>query len=358
MSGDGELLVETTTKLFADLATPSALVRAETGTWLADEWRALEALSLPQALIPVELGGYGVEPVDALTLIRIAGAYALPLPLAETMLASFFLAHAGLGVPEGALSVAIGAPKALSLSRSENGWRLQGCLPRVPWGLDASALAVVTMHEGHWLIALLKNGEWAGKRGTNLAGEPRDDLSVAAELADGTVAAMPAGLGGDKVRLVGAAMRSLAIAGALEMTLALTTRYAGERVQFGRPIAKFQAVQQNLAVLAGEAAAGGAAASLAAEAVASGIAAIPIAAAKIRAGEAAGIAAGICHQIHGAIGFTREHRLHHFTKRLWSWREEYGNEAEWSRFLGREALVAGGDGLWPFITALSREARS
>ncbi len=90
---------------------------------------------------------------------------------------------------------------------------------------------------------------------------------------------------------------------------------------------KFQAVQQNLAVLAGQTAAAVAAADMAAEAVADGLKLLPIAAAKARTGEAAGIAAAIAHQVHGAIGFTFEHNLHFLTRRLWSWRDEFGKDS-------------------------------
>ena len=66
-------------------------------------------------------------------------------------------------------------------------------------------------------------------------------------------------------------MRTQQIAGALTRLTEMTTQYAQDRVQFGRPIGKFQAVQQNLAVLAGQTAAAVAGADLAAEAVADGI---------------------------------------------------------------------------------------
>jgi acyl-CoA dehydrogenase len=120
-------------------------------------------------------------------------------------------------------------------------------------------------------------------------------------------------------------------------------------VQFGRPIAKFQAVQHNLAMLAGEVAAASAAADIAAEACADGIALAPVAIAKVRGGEAAGTGAAIAHQVHGAMGFTYEHSLHHATRRLWAWREEFGNEAQWAARLGRLVATRGADELWPFV---------
>ena len=78
---------------------------------------------------------------------------------------------------------------------------------------------------------------------------------------------------------------------------------------------------------------------------------LPIAVAKLRTGEAAGLCAGLAHQVHGAIGFTYEHRLHYLTKRLWSWRNEFGNETEWGLLLGRHLAAAGPDRLWQEITA-------
>jgi len=132
----------------------------------------------------------------------------------------------------------------------------------------------------------------------------------------------------------------------------LTVDYVRTRIQFGRPIGKFQAIQHNLAIFAGQSAAAGAAAEMAAEAFAAGLNLVAIGAAKARAGEAASLAASIAHQAHGAIGFTQEYELHRLTRRLWSWRDEFGNEAEWQRIVGRAALHAGADGLWPMITAV------
>jgi alkylation response protein AidB-like acyl-CoA dehydrogenase len=107
--------------------------------------------------------------------------------------------------------------------------------------------------------------------------------------------------------------------------------------------------------LAGEVAAAGAAADAAAEAISaygvgSEIAAAEVAIAKLRVGEAAGNGAAIAHQVHGAMGFTYEHSLHHATRRLWAWREEFGNETHWAIQLGHMVAEAGADALWPFLT--------
>jgi alkylation response protein AidB-like acyl-CoA dehydrogenase len=187
--------------------------------------------------------------------------------------------------------------------------------------------------------------------GSNLAGEPRDDLAAAAAVA--VPAPLPAGIDPGALLRQGALFRAAQMAGAMEAALALSTAYANDRIQFGRPIAKFQAIQQQLALLAEEAAAALVAVESAATAVAGGLrsAGLAVAAAKIRAGEAAGKVAEIAHQVHGAIGFTEEHALHRLTRRLWSWRDEFGNEADWSLALGRELTAAGAEALWPAITA-------
>ncbi len=160
----------------------------------------------------------------------------------------------------------------------------------------------------------------------------------------------------DTPMLIGAAVRAVQMTGALETVLHLATEYAGERVAFGRPIAKFQAVQHNLARLAGEVAAALAASGSAADTVArqrdfDQAMLLEIAAAKIRVGEAAGEGAAIAHQVHGAIGWTAEHILQRFTRRLWGWRDDFGAESHWAVMLGDMAAAEGADALWPMLAA-------
>jgi acyl-CoA dehydrogenase len=152
-------------------------------------------------------------------------------------------------------------------------------------------------------------------------------------------------------------MRSLQMAGALEAILDMSVTYANERVAFERPIGKFQAIQHNLARLAGEVAASVAASGSAADAIANASAPageaiiLEVASAKIRVGEAAAEGAAIAHQVHGAIGFTREHTLHRFTRRLWAWRDDFGSESFWAVRLGTLVASKGADDLWPMLAA-------
>ncbi|WP_247872726.1 acyl-CoA dehydrogenase family protein [Azospirillum sp. TSH64] len=359
VSDTSQILVDTATRLFEEQFTAKQRVAAESGQWLDTQWQAVEDMGLPLALVPEEAGGFGLPLVEALDLIRLAGAFAVPLPLAETMLANRILASAGLELPGGPLTLAPVRPDdRLTLSRRDGGWLLSGTAHRVPWGRVAATVVLARCEDpgddagqdGQSFAALVPAGQADTAPDVNLAKEPRDSLRFETLLPAESVAPSP-GIAPAELHALGAAVRSIAMAGALGRVLAMTTAYANERSQFGRPIGKFQAIQQHLAVLAGQAAAARAAGDIAAEAVAQGGALLPIAAAKLRCGEAAGVAAAIAHQVHGAMGFTHEHSLHFFTKRLWSWRDEFGGEGEWGRLIGREVGRAGADGLWPLVTA-------
>lgn len=349
MDNTTEMLRDTATKLFAEYTTATALRETEQGGWPAKAWAAVEEAGLHRALVDEDAGGYGLGIADSLSLLRVAGEFALPLPLAETMLAGWLLAGARVAIPDGPLTVAPVTGEVFQAIRDGGGWRLRGIAARVPWGRDAVAAAVLADADGAPMIALVPATAWRTEPGENIAREPRDTLHIDAVLPGDAVG--PARVGRAKLRAAGAAMRAMQISGVLARITAMTTQYAIDRVQFGRAIGKFQAVQQNLAIMAGQTAAAMAAADVAAEAFAEGMRILPIAAGKSRAGEAAGIAAAHAHQIHGAIGFTYEHSLHFYTKRLWAWRDEFGNEAEWNLLLGRHMAKQGADNLWAELTA-------
>jgi acyl-CoA dehydrogenase len=194
--------------------------------------------------------------------------------------------------------------------------------------------------------------------GRNYAGEPWADVAVDAVLdADRSrVANGPGdGSGADAARVAGALSRAALMAGALQHAVDLSVQYAQEREQFGRPIGRFQILQHYLAEMAGEAAAARAAVENATDVAASGAAdddvTLAVAAAKAYAGRAVATINRLAHQLHGAIGFTDEHRLQYTTRRLWAWRDEHGTDAEWAAVLGRAVGQAGGDALWDRVTS-------
>jgi acyl-CoA dehydrogenase len=265
------------------------------------------------------------------------------------MLAGWLLGRAGIEIPDGPVAIApTTAGGGPTVTRVGGAWRISGAAARVAWGRRVPHAAIVApAPDGGCVVALIRAADWTAEPGDVLAREPRDTLTFAGPVA----AAARMDMDPFDLRLAGAAARTQQIAGALAAIAATTVQYAQDRVQFGRPIGKFQAVQQSIATLAGQVAAARAAADIAAEAVGAPMRALPIAAGKARAGEAASIGAAIAHQVHGAIGFTFEHRLHFLTKRLWSWRDEFGNDSSWQKFLGRRLAQSGADAMWPTLTA-------
>lgn len=353
MNETSQILLDTANRLFKGQFTSKALHAAEAGAWPMAAWEQIEEIGFPLALVPEDKGGVGLADEDALMLVEAAGAFAVPLPLAETILANRLLAQAGLKVADGPAGF---APARLSdvlkLTRTPDGWHVSGVLHRVPWGRAVSVLVAAVEYEGQVLIIRLPKAQFEVSPSTNLASEPRDTLTLDTRLAGEHVAPLPGARRVIEVFALGAVARGAAIAGAAGRILEMTVNYANERVQFGRPIGKFQAVQQNLAIMAGQVAAARGAVAIGVEGMAHLPDLLRVAIGKARTGEAAGSIAQIAHQVHGAIGFTHEHSLHFLTRRLWSWRDEFGDETYWNHIVGQRMLAAGADGLWPLLAEI------
>ena len=354
MSGDSELrtiLGDQVNRLLADRVGKDVLEGAESGASLDGLWQAIEENGLPWVLVPEDRGGVGGGWDEAEVVMRAAGKYQAPVPLVESILAGWLLSGAGLEVPGGLLSIApVRADQALSLDRDGAGYRVGGDATRVPWGRNAGHLAVFGRLGGEPYVALVPAAAWnVTLEDSNIAAEPRDSLRFDGQALD--AAPLPGHIDPDRLFAFGAMARAAQIAGALEMALELSVQYANDRTQFGKPIGKFQAVQQELARMAGEVAAAGAAVENASRAAdrAGSKAGFEMAVAKIRASEAASIVASIAHQTHGAMGHSSEHALHFVTRRLWSWRAEFGSENYWAEALGRSLASHGGAALWPYL---------
>lgn len=343
-------LLKTVDRIFDEHCSRQVRESAEAGTWPAALWQALEEVGLTRAALPEAAGGSGLDYDDAMLALRRSAYHAAPVPLAETMLAGRLLAAAGIEVPPGALTVApVRTGDQLALAQSASAITLSGRAHRVPWGNLCAHAVVAGELGGKGVLGLVATARAVRGVEKNLAGEPRALLEFeAAPL----IACAP--LEGARARLEaeGALVRSVQMAGALERTLEYALQYANERVQFGRPIGKFQAVQHMLAQLAAQVAAASAAVDAAVGASSLAPDAFAVAVAKARAGEAAGKGAEIAHQVHGAMGYTREHNLHYGTRRLWSWRDEFGNETHWQSRLGRAVASQGADALWPMLSRL------
>jgi acyl-CoA dehydrogenase len=345
-----QLLTDTAERLFAAVCTHPVVQGAERDGWAPDVWRAVADSGFPWVSIPEDAGGSGGTLADAAAIIRIAGGYAAPIPLAETgVLAGWLLAEGKLALPDGPATVVPGQPGDTLVL---DGSRVTGRASRVAWGRVADRVVALLPNGTQWVIASLAVGDARIEPETNLAGEPRDTLIFDGATAD--TAPAPSGIDGDALRRRGALTRALLMAGALDRMSRLTVEYTRQRRQFGKPVAQFQAVQQHLVAGAQDAALVTMAAEAATAAAERGPAGFEIAAAKILAGQAAATATRAAHQAHGAMGMTQEYPLHHFSRRLWAWRQEYGDDVWWSARLGRAAAAAGPDHLYPTITSGSK----
>jgi acyl-CoA dehydrogenase len=304
-----------------------------------DPWPALQESGLALAGVPEEAGGSGGSLADAAAVLRAAGYHAAAVPVAETMVAGRLLADAGLPVPSGVLTAMSGEAPSGEAGAAEDagGWTLNGTFRRVPWARSAGRLVVLV----NGLVAVVDPAGARITEGANVAGEPRDDVVLSGVRAE---AAAPCPVHAADLRRRAALARAVQLTGAMRRALDLAVRYAGEREQFGRPVGRFQAVQQMLAELAGEATVADVAVRAAVRAPDDPAA---VAAAKANASRAAGTVAAIAHQVHGALGVTEEHVLRKVTLRLWSWRDEAGGEAAWADDLG--AAICAADDPWAFI---------
>ena len=337
-----QVLLDTAARILQDGCTKADLDAAELGEFPGPLWRTF----CDQGFHLMALPDSGVELGDAFRVLRVAGRFAAPLPLAEALLANRWLRGPGDGlnvvgrwVGEDALGGRSAAPRAAEAASAGSAQEDAGVFVEVPWGRAAQSVVGVAADGRLWAAA--PSGV---KPGANLAGEPRDQV--------GADAVRPLACQEPVLALLALSRVALS-AGALERVLEFGVGYVQEREQFGRPLAKFQAVQQMLAATAAEVAAANRAADAAIDAIGDERFELEVAAAKARVGEAVGVVAETVHQVHGAMGFTYEHQLHHFTRRLWAWRDEYGNEAYWQTRLGRHLCSLGAEQVWDFLATRS-----
>ncbi|WP_454624028.1 acyl-CoA dehydrogenase family protein [Bradyrhizobium cenepequi] len=353
MAESENIVVETAEKIFADLADAQTINNDKTGSWKAPLWQALSESGLPLAWVPDDLGGSGASLAEGFGVLNAAGRFAIAVPLAETMLAGWLLAQAKIASPDGEITVVPVSPKDRITLNADGS--LSGRARGVPFAKAAKHFAVLAHGNGAISIALVDATKCRIEAGLNVGYDDSDTVTLD-KVEPVTVKAAPKGFDQNTLMLMGGVVRSLQIAGALESMLDISVRYSNERVAFEKKISKFQAVQHNLARLAGESAAALAAATSAADAVANAASFddavfLEVASAKIRCAEAAEKGGAIAHQVHGAIGFTMEHILHRYSLRALAWRDDFGSESHWAVELGKRVAARGADELWPLVAS-------
>lgn len=282
-------------------------------------WQTVEEAGLDRILLPEEEGGAGDAFEAAVQVSQRFGAHACAIPYIESVVANRCLFAAGQPVPAG--------PKTIMLPAGAT---------HVSWALDDIAI----VDPNGTLLSHVKVLTSEPRR--NVANEP-----VRCLVSD-HVQQHASSIPSDALALY-ATLKAAAMVGALERALELTISYVNERLQFGRKLAAFQAVQHMVAQSAEEVAAAAAAVRCAGQTLGKANALYFAGIAKSRAGEAATVAAAMMHQCHGAIGYTQEYALHLYTYRALAWRDDAGSEMYWNERIGRAALQANAGPLWPFL---------
>jgi alkylation response protein AidB-like acyl-CoA dehydrogenase len=324
------MVEDAATGILDDMAGQSVVEAAEAGTFQQKLWDALDEAGFAMALDD------GIDGLGAAAAVaRATGSRPAPVPLVETMLARGVAASAGIEVPPGPATLA--PPRLAEITL--NAGKLSGGVSGVPFASWCKTLVVNASGKAACVDASALS--WTSAN--SYAGEPHGavNLNLAAEARD-------AAIDGD---MLGALLRAFQMTGAMRTALAITTEYANDRVQFGRALGKFQAIQHMIAEMAENVAAADTAASMALRGWSGPNARILVATAKIRCGEAAGIVAAGAHQVHGAIGFTKEHVLHRFTLRMLAWRDDFGSESYWAEKLGSMIARRGAEKFWPLLAS-------
>lgn len=284
-------------------------------------WQQIEDTGFADLLLSEDAGGAGLALRDAFAVWDLLGQHAMPLPLAETMLARAWLSAAGVALPQGAIAL---APQLAAAEGSVRATGVRGA--RVAqWvlgqqGADLLLLPVAAAQASASIFVLDADLHWP-----------------ASALASATRVPAAASL-----LVAQAGLVSALLAGSLLTVFESTLNFANERQQFGRPIGKFQAIQHELAVMAEHVSAARMAAQIACEADATLADPLKVAVGKVRTSEGAVEVASLAHSIHGAIGFTTEFDLQLHTRRLHLWRQTAGSESYWQLQAGQALLAADG----------------
>ncbi|GAB3275787.1 acyl-CoA dehydrogenase family protein [Parahaliea aestuarii] len=275
-------------------------------------WDELVQSGFLRLLLPESAEGAGLSVAEALPVLMAAGYWALPLPYVETALLYAALPDALADAIDGNLALAVG-----TCGPGE---------PAQPLRLGLHCLdALVTAKDGGITVAPVSGDV---EQGWRLQGE----VTPLSQVLD--------------IRLLGTAAECLQLAGAMQRVLELTVDYANTRQQFGRPIGKYQALQQQISVMTGHCHSAVMAAQLAAGGMQRSNTGLSLDHHRVAA--ACGMIKAACqpvvstaHAVHGAIGVTEEYELHHYTRRLLAGRLAGGSESRWFEQVGQACLDSG-----------------
>lgn len=338
MSVDGAF-VDMLDQFFGDSRASTRLVPA--GHVDRDLWQQLDDLGLARLTATGASGGSGASWAEAAALLRAAAFHMTPLPLVENdLLAIWLLETAGVSVTDAAI-------RTVAVFDDDDS------TPDVPWVLAADSLVLLLRRDADWTVHDMPFADFDVTASSALIGVPRHSVRVDRSRLG---AGMPVDSWiRDAFQLRGALARAVQISGALDRALELCVQHCTSRVQFGRPIGRFQAVQHMVADIALE----GAISRAACESAVAAMAApdmdvadleFEVAVARSVTNHAVSTVVRNAHQVHGAIGATLEHDLHRVANAALDWRRDFGSVSYSDAVVARHAVRAGRNGLWPLVT--------
>ena len=378
LSAEQEAL-RTSARAFLQRSCPPELVRRVGAPGSdghdADLWRGMAELGWVGLAFPEAVGGGGGSLLELAVVYEEAGRVLVPTTLYSTVEAALLIDRVGGEAPRSLLPAVVAGERIVSLAYHEEGMAsspdglattamvegeavvVDGTKLFVPNAGVADDLVVVARDPaatGAGAVRLVVVPTTApGVRRSRLATFAHDaqhEVSFAAVrlpadsvLADGSTDAWPVV---EEVRRIATALHCVEMVGGARAVLDRTVQYVTDRVQFGRPIGSFQAVQHHVADLSTRIDAAGLAAwqavwrcSLGSDAPAeAGSLEAAVAIAKVAAGDAYVETTLMAHQLHGGIGFTDDHDLHMWSDRARAAALAFGTREDHLCALG--ALVA------------------
>lgn len=342
MSEMKDMIVDVVEKILNDKVEKEMVDLLEENTWPQHIWDIMLENELQQVAVREEHGGAGGDYEDLFHLYRLMGKYAAPIPFVEHTFANVVLENANIHPMNELTTVYLHAnPLAIV-----NG-KVSGALHYVPWARYAKKLVTLASEQGTEFIVLLDLKDAQIKHETNVAAEPRDHVTFT----DAAVVTCQSITQEQftflqKLQTIATICK---MTGAIDRAFELSVQFSKEREQFGRPIHRFQLVQQHLATLAGEQALTAAAMENVIARLQQGEVHDEVAFARLKIEDSSRIVATSAHQVHAALGVTHEHRLHHYTRRLWAWRDEDYTGRFWKKELANKWLQSSAT-LWEQLT--------
>ena len=349
--------------------SPSDLVRAmatdERG-YTEDFWREIGELGWLGLIVPEEHGGSGMDMSDMAVLLGEWGAALAPGPLVESAIVSASaISEFGSDaqkvdwLPSIATGETVAVPSLVGMdgstdpnamgvraSETANGWVISGTSRFVPYGNSADLVLMPAETDAGMTVFAVPVKSAEGTVNINrvkmASGAPACDIEMNEVVVPTVTVVGAAGSGADVIdhmTLYGAAARATQMVGAGSAVTDRTIEYVKERRQFGRPIGAFQVIQHYMADIATKVKSAKHLADRAAWALSADVdgamASRIVSQAKWSANTLMHDIVWKAHQSHGAIGFTWEHDLHLYTRRVLSWRADFGDSDSHIENLGR-----------------------